>query len=161
MSPILHDLLKARLAIVREDLEEVLGRLSEDDLDWAPTPGMRTVRGQLIEIAATERQLLTWITDQRHLTYQEAEDFGEHSQTLDGLKQVLAGVRQQTSSVIDSLTAEELEAPFPFPERWFESLRQPHAPRAEAFRSVAQHEWYHTGQLVSYLWSRGDNPYKW
>lgn len=161
MNPTLHDLLKARLAIVREDLDEVLGRLSESDLDWAPTPGMRTVRGQLIEIAATERQLMTWITDQRKLSYQEAEDFGEGSNTFQGLKLALSDTRKQTLEYIDSLTAEELEQPFPFPERWFEALRQPFTPRAEAFRSLAQHEWYHTGQLVSYLWSRGDNPYKW
>ncbi|MBI5708611.1 MAG: DinB family protein [Armatimonadetes bacterium] len=161
MNQTLHDLLKARLALVREDLDEAISRLSDADLDWAPTPGMRTVRGQLIEIGATERQLMTWITDQKKLSYEEAGDFGSRSQTIEGLKQALADTRMQTLEYIDSLTAEELEQPFPFPERWFESLRQPFTPRAEALRSLAQHEWYHTGQLVSYLWSRGDNPYKW
>lgn len=154
-------MLKARLALVREDLEEVLGRLSEDDLDWAPTPGMRTVRGQLVEIAATERQLLTWMTERRQISFEEAEDFGSDAATLAGLKRVLNDRRAQTLAYLDSLTEDELEAPFPFPERWFEALRQPLAPRSEAIRSIAQHEWYHTGQLVSYLWARGDNPYKW
>ena len=30
----------------------------------------------------------------------------------------------------------------------------------EVLRNIAAHEWYHTGQLVSYLWTRGEDPYK-
>jgi uncharacterized damage-inducible protein DinB len=153
--------LKARMAIVREDLDEVLGRLTDADLPWAPTAGMRTVGGQLAEIAGTERQVLTWMRDGKHLSFEEAENFGDSSSTLDGMKRVLNETRRETLAYLDSLSDADLETPAPFPERWFESLRQPMMQRSEAFRSIAEHEWYHVGQLVSYLWSRGDDPYKW
>ena len=39
-------LLKARLALVRRDLEEIVDRLTPDLLEWAPAEGMRTVSGQ-------------------------------------------------------------------------------------------------------------------
>lgn len=159
--PTVHDFLKARLALVREDLDEVIGRLTEEMLPWAPTPGMRTVRGQLVEIACTEVMLMAWIREGKRLSWEEAEDLGEQSNTLEGLKGILRDTRSATLAYIDSLSADELEILVPFPERWFESLRFPMAPRAEAIRSLAAHEWYHTGQLVSYMWSRGDDPYKW
>ncbi|MEX2242249.1 MAG: hypothetical protein WD716_00220 [Fimbriimonadaceae bacterium] len=50
--PTLHQLIKARLDIVREDLDEAVARISDDMLPWAPAPGMRTIKGQLEEIAA-------------------------------------------------------------------------------------------------------------
>ena len=34
-------------------------------------------------------------------------------------------------------------------------------PISEVLRSIATHESYHTGQLITYLWMRGDNPYEW
>ncbi len=157
----LHERLKGRLAIVREDLDEVLARLRDADMRWAPSAGMRTVGGQLVEIAATERQVLAWMRDGKHLSFEEAEDFGERASTLGGMKETLTETRRETLAYLDSLSEVDLETPAPFPERWFESLRQPMMQRSEAFRSIAQHEWYHVGQLVSYLWSRGDNPYKW
>ena len=153
--------LKARMAIVREDLDEVLGRLSDADLPWAPAAGMRTVGGQLAEIAGTERQLLAWMRDGKHLPFEDAMNFGESAATLSGMKDVLSETRRETLAYLDSLPETDLETQAPFPERWFESLRQPMMQPSEAFRSIAQHEWYHVGQLVSYLWSRGDDPYKW
>jgi len=44
------------------------------------------------------------------------------------------------------------------PERWWEALRLTEGPRSEVLRNIASHEWYHTGQLIIYLWMRGDNP---
>lgn len=157
----LHGRIRARLALVREDLDEVLARLNEDDLGWAPTSGMRTIAGQLTEIACTEKQVLLWMRDGKHVPYSELLGQDENGASLTAMKDVLAHTRQSTLAYLDSLSPEELEIPVPFPERWFESLRQPTMARSEAFRSIAQHEWYHVGQLVSYLWSRSDDPYKW
>jgi hypothetical protein len=161
MTPDLHTLLTARLAIVREDLDEVIGRLSDELLPWAPSPGMRTIGGQLEEIAGTEVQAMAWLTERRHIPYNEAMEFGERRSSLRGLTGILAEVREGTLAHLNSLSTAELEESVPFPDGWFEGLRLPHCPRAEAFRSLAMHEWYHVGQLVSYLWARGDDPYKW
>lgn len=161
MTSDLHLRLENRLAIVREDLEQVLSRLDDTLLDWAPTAGMRTVRGQLLEIAGTERQLMAWIKEGREIPYQEAMDFGDASDSLAGLTAALNEVRLDTLTYLRRLSESELMKPRPFPEGWFESLRMAEVPLEEPIRSLAQHEWYHVGQLVSYLWSRGDDPYKW
>ncbi|MEX2242250.1 MAG: DinB family protein [Fimbriimonadaceae bacterium] len=95
------------------------------------------------------------------IPYAQAMKFDGDTDSLAGLKEVLRTVRAGTLEFLGSLSEEELATPAPFPERWFESLRLPSVPLSEAFRSIAQHEWYHTGQLVSYLWARGDDPYKW
>ncbi|HWA82745.1 MAG TPA: DinB family protein [Fimbriimonadaceae bacterium] len=157
----LHGRLTARLDLIRKDLDEVLVRLDDSLLPWAPTEGMRTVAGQLIEIAGTERQIVAWMRDGKRLTFQEAEAFDGDTTTLAGMKAILAAVRTQTLDYLASLSEEELETPAPFPPGWWDALCQPMMQRSEVFRSIAQHEWYHTGQLVSYLWSRGDNPYRW
>lgn len=159
-APSLHHRLRARLALVRQDLLEVVNRFDDSLLDWAPREGMRTVRGQLEEIVATEVQLMTWVREERLLTYSEAMSSAK-SPDISGYRDLLAMVRSQTLATIDSLSEVELDIPVPFPEKWFESLRLPRAPKSEAIRSLAQHEWYHTGQLVSYAWVRGDDPYAW
>ena len=41
----LHDMLKARLAMVRQDLDQVIARLTDADMTWAPKDGMRTIGG--------------------------------------------------------------------------------------------------------------------
>jgi len=157
----LHTRLKNRLELVREDLEQAISRIGEDMLGWAPREGMRTIRGQLLEIAATERQNLAWLQERKQLSFQEAEDFGGLENSLDGLKQALRDTRKETLDLIEGKSENELRAPIPMPERWFESLKLPEVPLEEVIRSIAAHEWYHTGQLVSYLWARGDDPYKW
>ncbi|MBA3727044.1 MAG: DinB family protein [Armatimonadetes bacterium] len=157
----LHRRLKARLALVRADLDEAMGRLRDEDLDWAPREGMRTVGGQLTEIAGTERQLLAWLRRQERIPFELANDFGDRAKSIEGMRGALEEVRGETLAYIDSLSEDQLEAPVPMDPLWFESLGQKEVPLGEPIRSLAQHEWYHVGQLVSYLWSRGDDPYKW
>jgi len=157
----LHDRLKTRPALVQADLDEVRERLSDDDLPRAPREGMRTVRAQLAEIAGTERQLMAWLRNREHVSFEITNDFGERGRSFAGMKEVLYEERANTLGYMDSLSEVKLETPAPMPQWWFESLKQPPIQPSEVFRSLAQHEWYHVGQLVSYLWSRGDDPYKW
>ena len=77
------------------------------------------------------------------------------------VKEVLAETRQSTLQYLDSLSEKDLEVPVKFPTDWWEGLGLPELPLHEVLRNIAAHEWYHTGQLVSYLWSNGDDPYKW
>lgn len=154
-------LIEARLAIVRKDLDEAMSRLSDADLSWAPSEGMRTIGGQLLEIAGTERQLIGYLRDSRIIPFEEATAFGEKSETLGGLKEILENVRGETLEYVHSLGETAMAAPVTLPQGWWEGLDLPEVPRGEALRGIAHHEWYHTGQLVSYLWSRGDDPYSW
>ena len=58
-----HDLLAARLATVRRDLQENLDRMTDVALDSAQSAGIRTLSGQLVEIIGTEIQLITLLRD--------------------------------------------------------------------------------------------------
>ncbi|MDQ2687554.1 MAG: DinB family protein [Armatimonadota bacterium] len=156
-----HVLLKARLALVRRDLDPIVERLTPDLIEWAPTAGMRTVSGQLVEIIATERQLIARLKDGQQISDEDAQEMIGDCGSLDNLRRALIAVRQQTLDYLDALSAAGLTEEVPFDGGWFASLMLPTVPRAEVFVNIADHEWYHVGQLTSYLWAHGENPYNW
>jgi len=155
-----HDLLKARFAHVRRDLDRVLDKLVEADMRWAPGPGMRTVAGQLVEIADKERETLVWVQT-GIWPDDEPPSFAEETVTLAEARAALARLREATYTFIDGLSEAELERTVANPDGWYEALGLNQCPLSEVLRTVAAHEWYHTGQLVMYLWSRGEDPYAW
>ena len=117
---------------------------------------MRTVAGQLLEIANKEKEALAWL---RTGEWPEGPDtFDAETATLEQIKDTMARLREETYTYLDSLSEVELDELVPCPERWWEALRLTACPRSEVIRNIAAHEWYHTGQLVTYFWFRGDNP---
>jgi uncharacterized damage-inducible protein DinB len=122
---------------------------------------MRTVGGQLIEILGTELQLMTLLREDRWISDEEVLERYAGGKSLDLLRSALIDVRNETLQYLGSLSEEELAEEVEFGGGWFGSLGLDRVPRAEVFVSVADHEWYHVGQLTSYLWSRGDHPYHW
>lgn len=149
-----------RLNLVRADLNEAIGRLTDEDIAWAPRKGMRTVGGQLQEIAATEHQILLMLKEGKKTKYEDVHKEFERGTVADYVT-LLEQTRAETMALIASSTDDALESLAAMPSEWIESLSLDQVPQSEAIRSIAQHEWYHTGQLVSYLWSRGDDPYDW
>ena len=154
-------LLKARLALVRRDLDPLVDRITPDLLDWAPADGMRTVSGQIVEIVGTEIQLIALLRDGQQISDPEAREMMGDCNNLDNLRHALVTFRQQTLDYLDSLSEAYLAEEIPFEGGWFASLMLPTVPRAEILLNIADHEWYHVGQLTSYLWERGHNPYEW
>ena len=155
-----RDLLKARFASVTRDLDRVLGRLVDTDLDWSPRDGMRTFANQLLEIANKEKETLGWI--QSGIWPDEGPDaFDLQTPTVDDIKATFAALRLATYAYIDSLSEAELEQPIPNPNHWREALNVTDCPLSEVLRTISTHESYHTGQLITYLWMRGDNPNEW
>ena len=153
-------LLLARMANTREDLEEVLDRIDDRIMDWAPVAGMRTISGQMVEIAATEIQVRgrlkksVWISDDEIRA--SIGDLG----SIGTMRAFLRAVRSETVAQIEEYSDEELEGDAGFRlgaggyvVDWF--------PRSEVFRKLIEHEAYHVGQLVSYVWAYGDDPYRW
>lgn len=153
-----HELLKARLAYVRRHLDQALGEVTDDVLGWAPRDGMRTVGGQLFEILGKEIELLTYAKAKGRAEWVEIDELDIVS--VEDWRRTLAETRAGTLAYLDSLTEADLNEPIPFPEGWWEGLCLTAIPMHEVFRSIAAHEWYHTGQLVSYLWLRGSDPYE-
>jgi len=155
-----HEFLKARFAYVRQDLEGVLQRLDDSDLTWKPAEGMPSIADLLLEIANKEKETIPWL--QTGVWPDGGPDaFDLESATLEDIKAAFATLRPQTYAYIDSLSQAELDELVQSPERWWEALRLTACPRSEVIRNIAVHEWYHTGQLITYLWIRGDNPNNW
>jgi uncharacterized damage-inducible protein DinB len=153
----LHDLLKARFNMVRQDFAEVLDQLSDEELAWVPADGMRSIAGQLFEIAGKEIEGVQWI---RTGAWPDEFDESEVPETLAGWRNLFADLRAGTFAYLDSLDEVDLNQPIICPEGWWEALRLTSCPRHEAFRNIAMHEWYHTGQLVTYLGMKGSDHYR-
>ncbi len=155
-----QSLLRARLATIRRDLNEAIGRIGQDDLSWAPTLGMRTVSGQLVEIIITEMQLISQLRDDRRIGDPTAIAMLGDTMDIENLKTWSIRVRGETLEYLDSLSEEQLAEEISFGVGWFGSMGLSTIPRAEVFLNIADHEWYHVGQLTSYLWALGINPYR-
>lgn len=158
--PTPRDLLLARLATTRTALDEVVAHLTPEVMTGSPRDGMRTVAGQLVEIAATEVQILARVKEQPVPSDDEVRARIGAYEDLATLRAFLRIVRNETLGYLDSLSDAQLAASVDI-KGWHESIGRPEMPRHEIFVSVCQHEAYHTGQLVSYLWAAGDNPYDW
>ena len=153
------EIIKGRLGTSRWWLSEVLPRLSETLLAWAPAEGVRTVRGQLVEIISVEAQLVPALTGEP-LTDPALAEIDEETSSLEALVAALGVVRERTLACLDGLSEEELAAEVTVPQ-WYGAFWRTPMPCGEHFRNIAEHEFYHAGQLMTYLWVRGDNPYDW
>ncbi len=154
-------LIRARLDHVRRWLDSTLEHVPSESVDWAPTEGMRTVGGQLVEILEIEIPLVPRLKEGRHPGEDEIATAVGDPHDLESLKRALADVRRGTLEYLDSLTDEALAQEIPTVDRYYGTLWLPTLPRAEHFLNVAEHEFYHVGQLIAYLWARGDDPYRW
>lgn len=134
-----RELLKARFASVRKDLDEVLGKLDDSTLPWLPREGMHTIAGQLLEIANKEKETLGWI--QTGVWPDDGPDaFDIQSATIQDIRATLARLRLETYGYIDSLSDTQLEQPISNPNLWYEALRITECPLSEVLRTIATHE---------------------
>ena len=122
---------------------------------------MRRVAGQLVEIAESELQILVGMMEAKIVTDREAEQTFGDCNSLENLKTVLVETWGKTLEYLNSLSEADLQENISCHAKWFTSLSLEEVPRAEVFRSIAQHEWYQVGYLVTYCWAMGDNPYEW
>ncbi len=161
VSPAKKKLITARLGFVRRDLNELLEHVTEEIGKWAPAKGVRPLDDQLLEIAMNEVMAIALLRDGVTLSHAEAEATLVHDGTVGSLKQALKDVRISTLSYIESLSEEDLAEPVVASNPWFASFGLKEVPRYDALTSIALHEHYHVGQLVTYLWTIGDDPYLW
>src|SRR5689334_9416134 len=98
------EIIKGRLNTARWWLNTVLPRLTPELLPWAPTEGMRTISGQLVEIIEVEAQLVPVLRDGKQLSEDELAAIVGDQSSLEGLRQVLTGVRGRTLEHLASLS---------------------------------------------------------
>lgn len=158
-------MLAARLDHSRRWLKHVLPHLNEEMIHWAPREGMRTIGGQLVEIIEVEIVLPFYMKEGRAPNDDEyakvLASYRFSTESLEELTRILTEVRAATLSCLESFSDDELNESVPSGKQWFGTMWLPEMPRAEHFLNMSEHEFYHVGQLISYLWSRGDDPYQW
>src|ERR1700722_5039658 len=104
----LHELVLAQLSWTRRGLDEVFGRLSQGMMTWAPRSGMRTVAGQLVEIAGTELQVVARLKDGRFVSDDQVREVIGAHEDLGRLKEFLAETRADTLAYLANLSDAEL-----------------------------------------------------
>lgn len=154
-----REIVRGRMGQVRGELLECLESVTDELLPWAPTEGMRTVAGQLAEILVTEMQIVAVLREEPGGDYRAHYQEMIATPTKAGFLAQLDSVRTHTLATLDGYSEEELLESIEMDPNWFESGGLEQVPRIEVFGAIPMHEWYHTGQLISYLWSRGVNPY--
>jgi hypothetical protein len=154
-------LIRASLNSTRAELAEVFPHITDDILDWAPFPGMRTIHGQFIEIIGTEISMIEPLKKLPHRTYQEIEGGLWPINTVAALIAKASEVRYTTLELLTSLDEDGMTAQAIVSEGYSMYLGLEFVPVSEIFRVLIRHESYHTGQLMSYLWAKGNNPYDW
>ncbi|MCC7435392.1 MAG: DinB family protein [Methanoregulaceae archaeon] len=152
------DYIRAELDSVRTDLTETFPHLSDDLLNWAPAAGMRTVHGQFVEIISTERTIVNRITGAPRRDPDEEDAPLWAAKSVSGLISLLDETRAATLAALGSTDLDSIVEVNP---AFAEYLGLRTVTAGELFRFIARHESYHAGQLVSYLWSRGIDPYSW
>lgn len=154
-------LLLARLAFVRRDLEEVFRQLKDNHLNFAPGAGVRATFDQFLEIGMNEVMAVALLRDGKCLTHQEAEATLSHEPSVAAYSKMLSEVRAETVAYIESLSEEDLAESVEASNPWYASFGLKTVPRYDALSSIAFHEYYHVAQLITYAWSREDDPYLW
>jgi uncharacterized damage-inducible protein DinB len=157
----LKELLRAQLHSVRSDLTETYPHLTDDLLPWAPAEGMRTVQGQFVELISTERSITDRLRGVASGNPDEEDAPLWAANTVGELVKMLNETRALTLQLLDQTTEQELHNAVKVSAGFAEYLGLETVTAAALFSFIARHESYHAGQLVSYLWSRGDNPYDW
>lgn len=105
-----------------------------------------------------EKICMTWTTHQEMLGWETAVAWSGN--TAESTLKDLAAIRAETLAYLNASTEETLETPIPVPSEWREYFSGDTIEPEEMIRWVIRHEYYHLGQLITYRWILGDNPYK-
>lgn len=155
--------LSARLTIelkaVRKDLRGELKHVTDEDLDWAPAEGMKSYRALLTEIGAMQAETAIALLESRIPDWGESES-RVTGETLEQLLMSLDGMLGLLLVWLESASDEDLMRSIEVPEDWVWMFGTRHVEHVELLRWIARHEYYHLGQIVTYNWIRGFDPYK-
>lgn len=143
------------LNFIRNELISVAGLITPEELDWAPKPDMKSIRYLLQEIGIMEQICVAWISDGVELPWDTCVAWS--GDTLECLLADLAKIRQNTLSYIADVTNEQLNSLSP--ALWGEFMGCDRIEPARMLHWLSKHEYYHLGQIVTYRWILGANPY--
>ncbi|OGF57652.1 MAG: hypothetical protein A2Z21_02760 [Candidatus Fraserbacteria bacterium RBG_16_55_9] len=142
---------------IREELIGIVAQLKPEEFDWHPRPDMKSAKDLLKEIGAMEKICVNVAAGGPKLEWERAISWSGTDQ--DSMLKDLESVRAETNRFLQSATEERLQKPISLPEAWHQYFG-PTVEAEELVRWVARHEYYHVGQLITYRWLLGYNPYK-
>jgi len=156
--PSLNQRLLWELEEIRDELSAIMDKFSREEFAWAPRPDMKSPQALLREIGIMEKLCVALASGGELLDWETAiewqgDDVGTHMQDL-------KEVREDTIQFLESTSPETLVVPVAVPSQWQQYFREAEVEPEELIRWVARHEYYHLGQLVTYSWLLGNNPYK-
>ena len=143
---------------VRRELTEEVAKLKPEEFDYAPEESMKSCKALLQEIGSMEKICLTWVARQQMLEWDTAVAWS--GQNADAIMTDLEAIRAETLDYLDSSSEDSLQAGVPVPDAWKQYMPFEAIEPEEMLRWVTRHEYYHLGQLITYRWILGDNPYK-
>jgi len=144
----------------RAELTKEISELQPEDLPWAPKPDMKTYAGLLQEIGTMEKLCIRWVTKTEMLSWVDEDKALEAAATDPAsILQALEEIRAETLQSLSGTTDEALETQIDVAESWHQYMGPKLEPE-EFIRWVSRHEYYHLGQIISYRWIQGNNPYK-
>jgi hypothetical protein len=73
--------------------------------------------------------------------------------------QSLGTIRAETTQYLRGCSEDDLETPIAVAEDWHQYMGAEIEPE-EFVRWICRHAYYHLGQIVSYRWIQGNDPYK-
>lgn len=142
----------------RELLTEIEG-IGLDGLDFKPEPSMKSYAKIIYEIGWMEAETAAMIL--RGEIQDENVSMARIRQAPpSALLEDLAEVRAELMAWLDQASEEELESTVSLPDGWEKFYGTTQIERSELFRWLARHEYYHIGQIISYRWIQGHNPYE-
>ena len=146
---------------MRNEFSQIFPHLNDHMLEWAPSAGMRSIHGQFVEILGTEAEIIDILEG---LPTKEIKDLNAAYWAIKSVAELMEQaheLRAKTLEILEKYDESQLNAPVKISKGYAAYLGLDSVPAAELFRFIVRHESYHAGQLFSYLWARGDNPYQW
>ena len=142
---------------VRRELTETVSPIPDDELGWAPAEDMKSYRALLQEIGCMERICTRWLATGDFLEW----DMPGHvpANSTQSALQDLSTIRAETKAYLETVDESTLQTAVPVPAEWQQYWGNEIEPE-EVIRWIAQHEYYHLGQIITYRWSQGHNPYQ-
>ena len=140
---------------IREELLDTVKNITEEELIWAPKPGMKSAKALLVEIAAGEVWLDHFLTHPgEQLSWKSAFELVKGNSLLELIRE-LESIRLQTVLLFQQYSETELFEEKPWPNDTTKTFSP-----EESMRYLIQHEYYHLGQLIYNRWMLGYNPFQ-
>lgn len=159
MSRSIAERLLIEMRQIREELRQTVSPIADTDLDYAPAEGMKGYRALLQEIGAMQAETMLFLTTGK---VPEWSDCGAmiHGDTFAALLETMDAVQSSLTAYLQGAEDDELRSTLPMPEEWVGFFETHRIEREELVRWVCRHEYYHLGQIVTYRWIQGHNPYR-